>query len=134
MNNPLYNRVKKIAVSNTASGQIRHSSFECIRNQASVRAILKDMGYKPCNEAKPCVWRKPSVRSNAKVKPVREMKTSAGQKVLDELKEKGVYQVSSFELSRKYLEGIIADIRELGYSVQGIRTDRFITSYVLNEQ
>ena len=46
-NHPLYNKVAQIIERKAKNKSIRHSEFAGIRNQASVRAILSDMGYQP---------------------------------------------------------------------------------------
>jgi hypothetical protein len=137
LGNPLYSKVEAIVDQKGAYGSVKHSDFDSIRNKSSVRAILTSMGYKPCNEAKPSVWkeaRKKSISTNSSIKAEKEMGTKTGQLVLDELKANGVYQVSSFSLSRKYLDNIIVEIRELGYSVTGIREGNLVKSYKLDAQ
>lgn len=59
MKNPLYNKVQKIVSKKAVSGTVKQSDFSSIRNQASVRAILTDMGYEPSNEIRPFTWSLP---------------------------------------------------------------------------
>lgn len=60
-----------------------------------------------------------------------EMPTAKGQEVLDTLRTEGVYHVSGWTLSRKYLEGIIHNARELGYDIQAIKTGMRVSHYKL---
>lgn len=53
---PLYSRVKKIFDDNAVKGRVRANKFNCIRNQASVRAILDDMGCVPSTPINPDSW------------------------------------------------------------------------------
>lgn len=77
---------------------------------------------------------------NVAKKPVKtidfseKMTTKVGQEVLDQIKEKGFYQVSDFQMSRVYLGNIISDIRELGYKLVNVKVGRKITQYRLDEQ
>lgn len=87
------------------------------------------------NTAKPA-----KEKVNVAKKPVKtinfseKMTTKIGQEVLDQIKEKGFYQVSDFEMSRVYLGNIISDIRELGYKLVNVKVGRKITQYRLDEQ
>ena len=77
---------------------------------------------------------------NVAKKPVKtinfseKMTTKVGQEVLDQIKEKGFYQVSDFQMSRVYLGNIISDIRELGYKLVGVKSGRLIVRYELDAQ
>lgn len=74
-------------------------------------------------------------RAAAKAKRLKkEMATKAGQEVLNALKEHGIYQVSDFELSRKYLKNIIYEVRGLGYTVNVILENRSIVAYRMDKQ
>ena len=84
---------------------------------------------KPAKE-KANVAKKPAKTINLSEK----MTTKVGQEVLDQIKEKGFYQVSDFEMSRVYLSNIISDIRELGYKLVNIKTGRKTTQYRLAGQ
>ena len=63
-----------------------------------------------------------------------EMPTQKGQQVLDQLKSEGIYQVSDWPLSRKYLEVMIYEARQLGYAVENIKAGTRTTHYRLDRQ
>lgn len=60
-----------------------------------------------------------------------EMPTAKGQEVLDTLRTEGIYHASGWTLSRKYLEGIIHNARELGYDIQAFKTGMRVSHYKL---
>lgn len=67
-------------------------------------------------------------------KPVVKMPTVTGQRVLSELKAKGFYDSSDFEMSHRYLQTIMTQARALGCSISSVREGRLIVRYVLDKQ
>jgi hypothetical protein len=154
INNPLYSKIESIVVQKTIDGVVKHREFDDIRNKSSVRAILTMMGFKPCNEANPIVWRRPkgiadslgrasNVTSCARVvkrnvgrpQTTSEMPTEKGQQILEQIKEDGFYDVGDFDMSQSYLSNIMSQIRELGYTVSSIKGgNQRVIRYELNEQ
>ncbi|WP_296244783.1 MULTISPECIES: hypothetical protein [unclassified Psychrobacter] len=141
LSNPLRSKIEAIVAQKAIHGSVKHTDFNGIRNKASVRAVLIDMGFKPCNEASPVTWKRPKPprglrvansakarvvdgeqnvkRSVGRPKTTSDMPTKKGQQVLEQLLEKGFYDVNDFELSQSYLSNIVGQIRELGYTVSG---------------
>lgn len=142
LGNPLQSKIEAIVAQKAVYGSVKQTDFSSIRNKSSVRAVLTSMGFKPCNEASPAIWKRPKnlrdlrVANSAKAgvvdgeqnvkrivgrpKTTSDMPTKKGQQVLEQLLEKGFYDVNDFELSQSYLSNIIGQIRELGYTVSGI--------------
>ena len=150
LNNPLQRKIEAIVAQKAVYGSVKQTDFSSIRNKSSVRAVLTNMGFKPCNEASPAIWKRPKnlrrleevkrvkvelmddtkniKRSVGRPKTTSDMSTKKGQQVLDQIKEDGFYDVDNFELSQSYLSNIIGEIRELGYKVSGItgKTQRVV--------
>ncbi|KAA0915792.1 hypothetical protein [Psychrobacter sp. ANT_WB68] len=80
------------------------------------------------------VSKKTIKRSVGRPKVRTEMPTAKGQQVLDQLKSEGVYQVSDWPLSRKYLEVMIYEARQLGYAIENIKAGTRTTHYKLDKQ
>lgn len=142
LGNPLQSKIEAIVAQKAVYGSVKQTDFSSIRNKSSVRAVLTSMGFKPCNEASPAIWKRPKnlrdlrvansakagvvdgeqnvKRSVGRPKTTSDMPTKKGQQVLEQLLEKGFYDVNDFELSQSYLSNIIGQIRELGYTVSGI--------------
>lgn len=135
MNNPLYNRVRKIAISNSKSGEIRNSHFDCIRNKASVRAILKDMGYKPSNEVRPDFWR----LSGAKSKPRKKIVTNArrgdeSRRIVEELEAgKTVILDELVNMKRISAQRLMWKLRMRGFQIHAVKVDGELVGYKLAE-
>lgn len=139
LGNPLQSKIEAIVAQKAVYGSVKQTDFSSIRNKSSVRAVLTSMGFKPCNEASPAIWKRPKnlrdlrvansakagvvdgeqnvKRSVGRPKTTSDMPTKKGQQVLEQLLEKGFYDVNDFELSQSYLSNIIGQIRELGYTV-----------------
>ena len=142
LGNPLQSKIEAIVAQKAVYGSVKQTDFSSIRNKSSVRAVLTSMVFKPCNEASPAIWKRPKnlrdlrvansakagvvdgeqnvKRSVGRPKTTSDMPTKKGQQVLEQLLEKGFYDVNDFELSQSYLSNIIGQIRELGYTVSGI--------------
>lgn len=131
INHPLYNQVCEIIDSKVKNRSIRHSEFSHIRNQASVRAILAFKGYHPNCTTLTYLWSLDAFKMKDIKDVNQQMKTKTGQKILDDLKDNGVYHVANFDKSRQQLSNILVDIRALGYQLEPTRTGRTITSYKL---
>lgn len=157
LSNPLQGKIAAIVAQKAVYGSIKHTDFGSIRNKSSVRAVLIDMGFKPCNEASPTTWRRPKnlrglegassekvevidcaeniKRSIGRPKTTIDMPTKKGQQVLEQIIEKGFYDVDDFEFSQSYLSNIIGQIRELGYTINSITgKNRRIVRYELDKQ
>lgn len=137
MNNPLYNRVQKIAQNKAVNGKISHKEFSGIRNRSSVKAILKDMGYHANCETYPVVWSVKRVAASYDDvidRQAREMPSATSQAVLDQLKETGIYHKTDFKKSEVYLRNIIALIRVLGYEVIGVKDGKHVPTYTLDNK
>lgn len=68
-------------------------------------------------------------------KVTTDMPTKRGQQILEQMKEKGFYDVADFELSQTYLSNIISQMRELGYTVNIITGKKQkAVRYVLDKQ
>ncbi len=157
LNNPLQRKIEAIVAQKAVYGSVKQTDFSSIRNKSSVRAVLTSMGFKPCNETSPAIWKRPKnlralevvnsakagvvdggqneKRSVGRPKTTSDMPTKKGQQVLDKIKEDGFYDVDNFELSQSYLSNIIGEIRELGYKVSGITgKNQRVVRYELDKQ
>lgn len=124
------------------NGSVKHTDFDSIRNKSSVRAVLMNLGFKPCNEVNPTTWRQPKnlralkdarsakgevidggksvKRSVGRPKTSSDMPTKKGQQILEQMLENGFYDVGEFDMSQSYLSNIIGQMRELGYKISSI--------------
>lgn len=130
MNNPLYEKVRKIVAGSSNANEIKHSQFEDIRNQASVRAILKDMGYKPCNEARPYTWRLIAIesKSNNKIQVKRETKA---RPIVDILNSNKVLMVDEQAIPRDAVQKIVWNLRNKGHVITNVMKDNKLIGYKL---
>ena len=133
INHPLYSRVKRIVAKKEVGGKISHKEFSSIRNQASVKAILADMGYQANCQTCPVAW---GVKKKAASYDLqtREMPSATSQAVLDQLKTTGIYHKSEFKRSEIYLRNIIALIRAAGYEVVGVKEGKHVNTYTLDNK
>lgn len=123
-NHPLYSKVCKIIESQPNGSSIGHSEFEGIRNQASVRAILKFKGYNPNCPIMTIRWSldefadlpkdefvdRELMQINAvsvSINQVREMLLSGQEVFVDEI-----------AFSRKYFMNLIGRYRRKGYVIE----------------
>lgn len=142
LSNPLQGKIEAIVAQKAIYGSVKQTDFNTVRNKSSVRAVLMNMGFKPCNEVSPITWRRPKhlrclegvsgakgevidcvediKRSVGRPKTTIDMPTKKGQQVLEQILENGFYDVGDFDLSQTYLSNIIGQIRELGYTVNSI--------------
>ncbi|OEH66788.1 MAG: hypothetical protein BAX61_13365 [Psychrobacter sp. B29-1] len=128
MKHPLYNKVQKIVAAKIADGKINHSEFAHIRNQASVRAILADMGYKPNCTARPLAWKIPTVRDmpdelviDSKPKDYRVSATNPNSKSGDikrRFLNNELLRIDSLSLDRKPVITLMHRIRKEGYQME----------------
>lgn len=157
LSNPLASKIESIVAQKAIYGSVKHTDFNNIRNKSSVRSVLIDIGFKPCNEVRPIIWSRPKnlrglegvsgakgevidcakdiKRSVGRPKTTIDMPTKRGQQVLEQIIENGFYDVNDFDLSQTYLSNIIGQIRELGYTVNSITgKSRRIVRYELDKQ
>ncbi len=140
MKNPLFEKVRLIALRETRNSQIRNTAFESIRNQSSVRAAMMELGYVPNNPVRADYWYLPlSYTREAKAVKIKKprkpqaLMTYRASLVLDELKKNKVFYANAFEGSKTYRANIMHELRTLGYSITSNRVGREVVSYELIE-
>ena len=114
INHPLYKRVQRIIAAKAVNGSVRHTDFQSIRNQSSVRAILTDMGYTPNCETRPCIW-------ELKRKPVAAKPMGIARKqVLKQLQTGRIVYFDDLGVSRNYATNLINKLRKGGWPIESI--------------
>lgn len=115
MRHPLYNRVQEIVTKRSVGGMIKNSDFGSIRNQASVRAILIGMGYKPNCQVSPYSWRLPTVDESK-----NQGFITPRQHVITELKNGRTIRVVDIDLPTKYLSSLVSTVRASGVIIESV--------------
>lgn len=131
MNNPLYEKVRKIVAGSSNANEIKHSQFEDIRNQASVRAILKDMGYKPCNETRPYTWRLLITIESKPGNKIQVKRETKARPIVDILNSNKVLMVDEQAIPRDAVQKIIWNLRNKGHAITNVMNGNKLIGYKL---
>lgn len=129
---PLYNRVQRIIVKSAVNGSVAHSNFARIRNQASVRAILTYMRYKPSCPTRPYMWTHDSIKPKQKQKRVV---LTERQIFMNNIKAGNEVYVKEVALTRTQIRAAIGALRSSGLEIKSVRGEHglHIVSYQLIE-
>lgn len=70
-----------------------------------------------------------------RTKTTSDMPTEKGQRIFDQIKRDGFYDVANFDMSLSYLSNIMTNIREMGYQLNSIKDERQrVIRYELDRQ
>ena len=122
MNQYLFHQVRGIANTNTQNGRIRHSLFQEIRNQNTVKAALIKLGYTPDCAASPTVWVYGKSQTVEAVQPIDKRKSVPPSVPLSvQLRQRLMageeIVINEYPLWRKYVLSVINDVKRSGHKV-----------------
>lgn len=70
-----------------------------------------------------------------RTKVTSDMPTEKGQRIFEQMRRDGFYDVANFDMSLSYLSNIMSNIRELGYELHSIRDkNQRVIRYELDTQ
>ena len=124
--NPLYKKVSSIALAKTMHREIRQSAFNSIRNQNSVRAIMKSLGYKADCETNPQIWKiKPvPVKKPIHIEKPKSVPVGTRRKIELMLRADGVVHFKDIGVSRDYAITLGYRLRAEGWQIENIKAKR----------
>ena len=74
-------------------------------------------------------------KSAGRSKVTSDMPTEKGQRIFEQMKRDGFYNVADFDMSLSYLSNIMSNIREMGYEMRSIRDkNQRVIRYELGKQ
>lgn len=124
--NPLYKKVSSIALAKKMHREVRQSAFNGIRNQSSVRAIMKSLGYKADCETNPQIWKiKPiPVKRSISIEKPRAVPVGTRRKIELMLKADGVFHFKDMGVSRDHAIKLGYRLRAEGWQIENINAKR----------